>query len=82
MPDKTTLVGAAATDVFLDSTGNLLERLAGDQCGAWSSEFMEVTPDMRPAERKPHVATSRELAVTGIAIDLQNSFEALEVREL
>jgi hypothetical protein len=34
---------------------------------------------MRPAERKPDVAALGELAVAGIAVDLQDSLEAVEM---
>jgi hypothetical protein len=34
---------------------------------------------MRPAERKPDVAALGQLAVAGIAIDLQDALEAFKV---
>src|SRR3954453_13910431 len=71
----------AATDVFLDGVerGDMFERFARNRCRSGGSEFVEVTPDMRPAERKPDVAALGQLTVAGIAVDLQNSLEALEV---
>jgi hypothetical protein len=47
--------------------------------GTRRGEFVEVAPHMRPAECKLDVATLGQLAVAGIAIDLQDSLEALEM---
>src|SRR3984893_4620832 len=76
-----TFVGAAAADVFVDGIerGDMFERFAGNRRGSGSGELVEVTSYMRPAERKPDVAAIGQLTVAGIAIDLQNSLEALEV---
>ena len=57
----------------------MFERFAGNRRRPGDGEFVEVTPYMRPAERKPDVTAVGQLAVAGIAIDLQNSLEALEV---
>ena len=54
-------------------------RFAGNRRRSGGGELVEVTPDMRPAERQPDVATLGELAVTGIAIDLQDALEALQM---
>jgi hypothetical protein len=81
LPDDTPLLGAAATDVLLDGVkfGDVPERLAGNGRGARRGEFVELAPHMRPAECKLDVATLGQLAVAGIAIDLQDSLEALEM---
>ena len=50
----------------------MFERFAGDRRRSGGGELVEVAPDMRPAERQPDVAAVGELAVTGIAVDLQN----------
>src|SRR5450756_668637 len=78
LPDNAALVGAAATDVFLDGidSRNVGERFARDRRRTWGSEFVKVAAYMRPAERKPDVAPLGELAVAGIAIDLQDALEA------
>ena len=57
----------------------MFEHFVGNRRRSGGGEFVEVTPDMRPAERKPDVTAVGQLTVTGIAIDLQNSLEALEV---
>ena len=44
--------------------------------GTRSGEFVEVAPHMRPAECKLDVATLGQLAVAGIAADLQDSLES------
>ena len=54
-------------------------RFAGNRRRSGGGELVEVTPDMRPAERQPDVAAVGEFAVTGIAIDLQNSLEAFKM---
>jgi hypothetical protein len=53
-----TLVGTVATDVFVDGIerGDMFERFAGNRRRPGDGEFVEVTPYMRPAERKPDVA--------------------------
>src|SRR4029077_4874320 len=81
LADVVALVGAAATDVFLDGVecSNMLQGLAGDRRWGGSSEFVEVAPRMRPAEREPDITTFGQLAIAGIAINLQDSFEALEM---
>src|SRR3954453_3641572 len=81
LPNGATFVGAAAADVFLDGVehGDMFERFAGDRRRTGGGELVKVTPDMRPAERQPDVPPLRQLAVAGIAIDLQNSLEALQV---
>src|SRR3954453_9279717 len=78
LPNGATFVGAAAADVFLDGVehGDMFERFAGDGRRTGCGELVKVTPDMRPAERQPDVAALRQLAVAGIAIDLQNSLES------
>lgn len=57
----------------------MFERFARNRRRSGGSEFVEVTPDVRRAERKPDVAPLGQLTVAGIAIDLQNSFEALQM---
>jgi hypothetical protein len=81
LPDGTAFVGTAATDVFLDGVecSDMFERLARDRRRTGGGEFVEVTPDMRSAEGKPDVIAIGQLTVAGIAIDLQNALEALEV---
>ena len=83
LSDGATFVGTAATDVFLDGVerGDMLERFAGNRRRSGGGELVEVSPDMRPAERKSDVATIGQLAVTGIAVDLQDTLEALEVSD-
>ena len=81
LPNETALLGAAATDVLFDGIefGDMFERLACNGCGIGCGKFVEVTPHMRPAECKVNVATLGELAIAGIAIDLQNPLEACEM---
>ena len=81
LPDDATFVGPAATDVLLDGveSGDVFERFAGNRRRSGGGEFVEVTPDMRPAERKSDVAAVGEFAVTGIAVDLQDTLEAPQV---
>jgi hypothetical protein len=76
-----TLVGTASTDVFVDGIerGDMFERFAGNRRRSRDGEFVEVTPYMRPAERKPDVAALGQLAVAGIAVDLQDALEAIEM---
>src|SRR6185437_5937851 len=81
LADEAPFVSAATADVFLDSIqlGYQLKRFAG--CWRWPGrcQFIEATPDVRPAEGKPDVVAPGELAVTGIAVDLQDTREALEM---
>ena len=76
-----TLVGTASTDVFVDGIerGDMFERFAGNRRRSGDGEFLEVTPYMRPAERQPGVAALGQLAVAGIAVDLQDALEAIEM---
>ncbi len=57
----------------------MFERFAGNRRRSGDGEFVEVTPYMRPAERKPDVAALGQLAVAGIAVDLQDALEAVEM---
>ena len=57
----------------------MFERFAGNRRRSGDGEFVEVTPYMRPAERKPDVAALGQLAVAGIAVDLQDALEAIEM---
>jgi hypothetical protein len=67
--------------VLLDGVerGDMFERFAGNRRRSGGGELVEVTPDMRPAERQPDVAAVGEFAVTGIAVDLQDTLEVLQV---
>ena len=68
-----TLVGTAAADCFLDDAerGDTVKRFVGDRRRPGRCKFIEAPPDMRPAERQPDVARIGQLAVAGIAVDLQ-----------
>ena len=55
------------------------ERFAGDWRRAGGGEFVEVAAHMRPAESKLHIAALGELAIAGIAVDLQDALEAGEM---
>src|SRR6478609_3520283 len=81
LPDSATFVAAVATDALFDGVerGDMLERFAGNRRRSGGGELIEVTPYMRPAERKADLAAIGQLTVAGITIDLQNSLEALEV---
>jgi hypothetical protein len=81
LADGATFIGAAATDVFLDGVkrSNMFERFAGDRGRTGSCKFIEAAPYMRPAKRQLDLATIGQLAVTGIAVDLQDTFEAFEM---
>jgi hypothetical protein len=81
LPNEAALLGAAATDVLLDGIelGDVLERFACNGRGTGCGKFVQVTPHMRPAECKLNVATLGELAITGIAVDLQDPLEACEM---
>ncbi len=81
LPNDPTLVGAAAADVLLDriQRGNALKRFAGDRRRSGRGELVEVAPHMHPAECKLHVAALSQPAVAGIAIDLQDALEAVEM---
>jgi hypothetical protein len=70
-----------AEDILFDSVelGNALERRARDRCGTRVGEFVKIAPHMRPAKCKRDVATLGELGVAGIAIDLQDPLEAVEM---
>jgi hypothetical protein len=64
LADQASFVGTAATDALLDGIkfGNQLKRFAS--CWRWAGrcQFIEATPDVRPAEGKPDVVASGELA--------------------
>jgi hypothetical protein len=81
LPDGATFVGTLATDVLLDGVEccDMFERFAGNRRRSGGGELVEVTPDVRPAECQPDVASVGEFAVPGIAVDLQNALEALQV---
>src|SRR5207248_8723721 len=81
LADEAALLGTPATDVLLDSVelSDVFERLARNGRRARSCEFVEVAPHMRPAERKRDVPALGELGVAGIAIDLQDPLEAIEM---
>ena len=57
----------------------MFEGLAGNRRRSGGGEFVELAPDMRPAERESDVAAVGEFAVTSIAVDLQDTLEALQM---
>lgn len=79
LSDEAPLLGTAAADVLLDGVkrGDVLQRLTGNRRRAKGSEFVEVTPHMRP-ESKRNLAPLGELGVAGIAV-LQDSLEACQM---
>jgi len=70
------LLGAAATDVLLDGIGpaDMLEPSVRNGRGTGGGEFVEVTPHMRPAECKLHVAALGEPAIVWIARTPMSAF--------
>jgi len=81
LPNEAALLSAAATDLVLDciKLGDMLKRLARNGRGTRGCKFVEVTPDVRPAECELNVATLGELAITGVAIDLEDPLEACQM---
>ena len=79
--DGAPLLGAAAADVLLDRVEppDAFERLAGDRRRAGGGELIKPSAHMRPAESEFDVAALGEDAIAGVAIDLENAFEAGEM---
>src|ERR1700682_2267989 len=75
------LVSVTTAEIFLDGIerGETFERFAGDGRRTGDRELIEVAAYVRPAERKADVATICQLAVAGIAIDLQDALEAVQM---
>lgn len=75
------LFGRASPYLVLDlvELGDALERLRGDRRGPGLRQFVEASADMRPAERQAHGIALGQRPVSGVAVDLQDSDEALKV---
>jgi len=73
LSDSAALIGRSATDLSLDG----IER--GDACQRIGDDLIEGPSHMAPAERQFDPAGFLERAIAGIAVDLQDAPEALEM---
>src|SRR5690348_16452664 len=81
LSDGAALLGRPATDLGLDRTelGDPGECLGGDRRRATRSDLVERPAHMAPAEGRLDLAGFGEPAIAGIAVDLQDAPEALEM---
>src|SRR5215218_8791242 len=81
LADIASLVGGTAAALLRDriEPGHMLERFAGDRRRTRGGELIELAPHMRPAKRKLDVVTFSQFAIAGVAVDLQDADEAIEM---
>jgi len=81
LPDGTAFIGRLTTNVGLDGIElrDACEDIGCDRRRSARCLLEEATTHMCPAEGELHVADARELAVCGIAVDLQHAAEAGEM---
>src|SRR6185312_3502135 len=81
LPLVAPLVRWTAADVGLDLVERLdpLDGFHGDRRRAGGGQLVELAPHVRPAEGERHRVPAGELAIAGVAIDLQHAAEASEV---
>jgi hypothetical protein len=59
----------------------MLKSLARNGRGTWGGKFEEVAPHVQPAKCKLNVATLGQLAIAGVAIDLQDPLDAYQMSD-
>src|SRR5262245_16653668 len=83
LADLAPLGGGTAADFGFDAVelGDARQRIAGDRRGTGRGKLVELATDMAPAEGQLHRVVPGHHLVAAVAIDLQDTREALEMSD-